>query len=111
MVIDVIALNETLLSKKHNFKNPGYNNIRNDRSSCQTGVAFLVKNGLVVNKEYWNIGMMITKPWQSILNLRTTKTSLWQPFTAQMEILTFHFFKLSRTYLIVSCLSETPIRN
>ena len=43
-VVDVIALNETLLSKKHNFKIPGYDTIRNDRSTGQKGgVAFLVK--------------------------------------------------------------------
>ena len=43
-VIDVIALNETFLSKKHNFKIPGYDTIRNDRSTGQRGcVAFLVK--------------------------------------------------------------------
>ena len=54
-VIDVIALNETFLSKKHNFKIPGYDTIRNDHSTCQgRGVAFLVENGLVINKEYRN---------------------------------------------------------
>ena len=54
-VIDVIALNETFLSKKHNFKIPGYDTIRNDHSTgLRGGVAFLVKNGLVVNKEYRN---------------------------------------------------------
>ena len=54
-VIDVIVLNETFLSKKHNFNVPGYDTIRNDLSTCQGGgVAFLVKNGLVVNKEYGN---------------------------------------------------------
>ena len=54
-VIDVIALNETFLSKKHNFKIPGYDTIRNDRSTGQKGgVAFLVKNGLAVNKDYRN---------------------------------------------------------
>ena len=42
-VIDVIALNETFLSKNHNFKIPGYDTIRNDRSTGQRGsVAFLV---------------------------------------------------------------------
>ena len=46
-VIDVIALNETFLSKKHNFKILGYDTIRNDCSTSQRGgVAFLVKNGL-----------------------------------------------------------------
>ena len=54
-IIDVIAPNETFLIKKHNFKIPGYDTIRNDRSTGQRGgVAFLVKNGLVVNKEYRN---------------------------------------------------------
>ena len=54
-IIDVIALNETFLSKKHNFRNPGYDTIRNDRSTGQKGgVAILVKHGLVVNKEYRN---------------------------------------------------------
>ena len=54
-VTDVIALNETLLSKNHNFKIPGYDTVRNDRSTGQRGgVAFLVKNGLVINKEYRN---------------------------------------------------------
>ena len=32
------------------------------------------------------------KPWQSILTFLTTKTLLWQPFTARLEILTSHFF-------------------
>ena len=54
-VIDVIALNETFLSKKHNFKIPGYDTIRHDHSTGQEGgVAFLVKHGLVVNKEFRN---------------------------------------------------------
>ena len=52
-ITDVTALNETFVSKRHNFKTPGYDTIRNDRSTGQKGgVAFLVKkNGLVVNKE------------------------------------------------------------
>ena len=54
-IIDVIALNEMFLSKRHSFKIPGYDSIRNDSSAVQRGrVAFLVKNGLVVNKEYRN---------------------------------------------------------
>ena len=54
-VIDVIALNETFLSKNHNFRVAGYDTIRNDRSTGQKeGVAILVKHGLVVNKEYRN---------------------------------------------------------
>ena len=43
-VIDVISLNETFLSKKHNFKIPSYDTIRNDRSTGIKGVvAFLIK--------------------------------------------------------------------
>ena len=68
-VIDVIAQNETFFSKKHNFKIPGYDTISNDRSTGQGGgVAFLVKNGLVVIKEYRNDDFNIlteNKPWQS----------------------------------------------
>ena len=53
--IDIIALNETFLTKKVNFKIPGYDTIRNDRSTGQKGgAAFLVKHGLVVNKEFRN---------------------------------------------------------
>ena len=53
--IDIIALNETFLTKKINFKIQGYDTIRNDRSTGRRGgVAFLVKHGLVVNKEFRN---------------------------------------------------------
>ena len=46
---------ETFLSKCHNFKIPGYDTIRNDRLTGQGGgVVFVVKNGLIVNKEYRN---------------------------------------------------------
>ena len=54
-VIDIIALNETFLNKTLNFHNSGYDTIRNDCSTGQRGgVAFLVKHGLVINKEYKN---------------------------------------------------------
>ena len=53
--IDIIALNETFLNKKYTLKVPGYDTIRKDRSTgVRGGVAFLVKHGLVVNKEYRN---------------------------------------------------------
>ena len=52
---DIIALNETLLTKKINFQIHGYDTIKSDRSTgLGGGVAFLVKHGLVVNKEYRN---------------------------------------------------------
>ena len=51
--IDIIALNETFLHKKINFKIQGYDTIQNDHSTgSRGGVAFLVKHGLVVNKEF-----------------------------------------------------------
>ena len=53
--IDIIAVNETFLTKKINFKIQGYDTIRNDRSTGRRGgVALLVKQGLVVNKEFRN---------------------------------------------------------
>ena len=54
-VIDIIVLNEMFLNKKLNFHISGYDTIRNDRSTGQRGgVAFLVKHGLVIYKEYRN---------------------------------------------------------
>ena len=52
---DIVALNETFLTKKIDFKIQGYDTIKNYRSTgVRGGVAFLVKHGLVVNKEYRN---------------------------------------------------------
>ena len=50
---DIVALNETFLTKKVDFKIQGYDTIKNDRSTgTRGGIAFLVKHGLVINKEY-----------------------------------------------------------
>ena len=70
-VIYVISLNETFLSKKHNSRITGYDTIRNDRSTGQRGgVAFLVKHGLVVNKEYRSDDSnMITNNEALVINL------------------------------------------
>ena len=88
-VTDVIALNETFLREKHNFKIPGYDTIRNDRLTGQGGgVAFLVKNGLVVNKEYRN----------DDFNIITDNEAL----TIELGIC---------IYPIMSCLSEISTRN
>ena len=60
-VIDVITLHKTFLSKMHNFKISGYDNIRNAHSAGSGGsVAFLLKHGLVVNEEYRNSNFNIT---------------------------------------------------
>ena len=51
---------KSLKAQKHNFKIPGYDTIRNDRSTGQRGsVAFLVKHGLVVSKKYRNVDFQI----------------------------------------------------
>ena len=58
---DIIALNETFLNKTLNFHISGYDTIRNDCSTGQRGgVPFLVKHGLVINKEYRNSDFSIT---------------------------------------------------
>ena len=50
-----MALNETFLNEKLDFKIIGYDTIRNDRSTgTRGGVAFLVKHGLLINKQYRN---------------------------------------------------------
>ena len=52
---DIVALNETFLTKKIDFKIQGYDTIKNDPSTgVGGGVAFLIKHGLVVNNEYRN---------------------------------------------------------
>ena len=57
---DIVALNETLLTKKIDFKIQGYDTIKYDRSTvARGGVTFLVKHGLVINKEYHNIDFNI----------------------------------------------------
>ena len=52
---NIVALNETFLTKKIHFKIQGYDTMKNDRSTgVRDGTAFLVKHGLVINKEYRN---------------------------------------------------------
>ena len=64
------------------FKIQGYDTIWNDHSTgIRDGVAFLVKHGLVVNKEFRNADFNIIIENEAL----ATKTLLWLPFTAQME--------------------------
>ena len=52
---DIVALNETFLTKKIDFKIQGYDTIKSYPSiGVRGGVAFLVKHGLVFNKEDHN---------------------------------------------------------
>ena len=58
--LDVVAVNETFLTKKVDFKIQGYDTIKSDRSTgTRGGVAFLIKHGLVINKEQHNIDFNI----------------------------------------------------
>ena len=53
---DIVTLNETSLTKKNILQNT----IKNDRSAgARGGVAFLVKHGLVIKKEYSKIDFNI----------------------------------------------------
>ena len=57
---DIVALNETFLTKKIDFKIQDYDTIKNYRSTgARGGIAFLVKHGLVINKEYRNTDFSI----------------------------------------------------
>ena len=53
---DIVALNETFLTKKVDFKIQGYDKIKYDRSAgTRGGVAFLVKHGLVMQVSIWPV--------------------------------------------------------
>ena len=113
--IDIIALNETFLTKKINFKIQGYDTIRNDRSTClRGGVAFLVKHGLVVNKEFRNGDFnIITENEALAINLKLscnqnlTLATIYCPNGNP----NFYFFRPSTTFLTMSCLLEISTRN
>ena len=55
---DMVALNETFLTKEINFKSKVMIQLKMIVQLVQE-VAFLVKHGLVINKEYCNIGFNI----------------------------------------------------
>ena len=113
--IDIIALNETFLNKKITFKIQGYDTIRDDRSTgLRGGVAFLVKHGLVVNKEFRNADFNIITGNEALaINL---KLSCNQNLTLAMIYCpngtpNFHFFRPSTTFLTMSGLLEISTRN
>ena len=58
-IFNIVALNETLLTKKIDFKIQGYDIIKNDRSTgARAGDAFHLKH-LVINKEFRNTDLNI----------------------------------------------------
>ena len=51
----IVSPHEIFLTEKIDFKIQGYDTIKNDHSTGERGgVAFFVKHGLVINKEYCN---------------------------------------------------------
>ena len=62
------ALNGTFLTKKVDFKIQDYDTIKNDLlTGARGGVAFLVKHGLVINKEYHNIDFNIITDHEALM--------------------------------------------
>ena len=112
---DIVALNETFFTKKIDFKIQGYDTIKNDRSTgVRGGVAFLVKHGLVINKEYRNTDFNIITDNEALvidIDLCNSQNLILATFTAQIEILTIGFSKPSTTFPTVSCLSAISIQN
>ena len=113
--IDIIAPNETFLSKKITFKLQGYDTIRNDRSTgTKGGVAFLVKHGLVVNKEFRNVDFNIITENEALainLELSNNKNLTLATIYCPNGTPIFHFFKPSLTFPTMSCLSEISTRS
>ena len=73
---DIVALNETFLTKKIDFKIQGYDTIRNDRTTgARGGVAFLVKHCLVINKEYRNTDFNIITDNEALVLISTFLTT------------------------------------
>ena len=113
--IDIIALNETFLNKKISFKIQGYDTIRNDRSTgTKGGVAFPVKHGPVVNKEFRNSDFNIITENEALainLELSNNQNLTLATIYCPMEPQIFHFFKPSLTFPTMSCLSEISARS
>ena len=113
--IDIVALNETFLNKKLNFEIIGYDTIRNDRSTGQKGgVAFLVKHGLVINKECRNSDFSIITSNEALAinidipnNQNLTLATIYCPNGNP----NFSLFKPSIISLIMSCLLAISTRN
>ena len=107
---DIVALNETSLTKKIDFKIQGYDTIKNDRSAgARGGVSFLVKRGLFINKEYRDIDFNIITDNEALvidIDLSNNQNLIWLPFTAQMDIRTSGCSKPLTTFPTMSCLLE-----
>ena len=113
--IDIIALNETFLTKNINFKIQGYDTIRNDRSTGRrAGVAFLVKHGLVVNKEFRNADFNIITENEALainLELSCNQNLTLATIYCLNGNLNSSLFQTINNLLTMSCLLEISTRN
>ena len=68
----------TFLTKKIDFKIQGYDTIKDDHSTgARDGVVFLVKHGLVINKEYCDTDFSIITPQTKTRNPSLLMTLLY----------------------------------
>ena len=102
---DIVALNETFLTKKIDFKIQGYDIIQNDRSTgARGGVAFFVKHGLVINKEYCNTDFnIVTDNEALVIDIDLSNN--------QNGNLTLGFSKPSTIFPTMSCLSAISVQS
>ena len=112
---DIVALNETFLTKKIDFKIQGYDTIKNDRStSDRGGVTFLIKHGLVIDKEHRNTDFNIITDREALVididlsdNQNLILTAIYCPSGNPNR----RFLKPSTTFPTMSCLSAISIQN
>ena len=112
---DIVALNETFLTKKINFKIQGYDTIKSDRSTgVRGGAAFLVKHGLVINTEYRNIDFNIVTDNESLvidIDLSSTQNLILATTYCPNENPNLRLSKQSTTFPTMSCLSAISIQS
>ena len=112
---DIVALSEMSLTKKMDFKIQGYDTIKKDRSTGATGgVVFLVKHGLVIDKEYNNTDFNIITDNEALvidIDLSNNQNLILATVYCPNGILTLSFSKPSTTFPTMSCLLAILIQN
>ena len=112
---DIVALNETFLTKKIYFKFQGYDTIKNDRSTgVRGGVAFLIKHGLVVNKEYRNTDFNIITDNEALvinIDLSNNQNLILATIYCPNGNPNLSLFETIKNLLTMSCLLAILIQN
>ena len=87
--IDILALNEAFLKPKFKFYLPGYDIYKNDRLvGTQSGVAILVKKGIIVNQEWKNKHFNVITDKEAVkIELQNGDKVILATIYSQMEIL------------------------